>query len=193
MISLDLRDHPVCVVAFSGLAPLNHLFEWRKTFLDLPVSWVGVRDPHDCWYQKDVLKAAEEIDNAISATKAKKIVFLGGSAGGFGALMFGRILNPDRIIAFSPQTVCGEAKRLMGDDRWPQYCDPTPTTEWSDLKGHHLKAEVHYAEDDPLDALHAERVLAGKVVTYREGGHRLAKELRATGELQRIVERAIIT
>src|SRR5262245_11968689 len=137
MITAINKGHPITVVAFSGCAPKNSMFEWVKTFTGRDCNFVGVMDPVHDWYQSSKYRIAADVGQAITG---KRCLCIGASAGGFGALMFGKLLGADAILAFCPQSACGDAKRALGDDRWPKWCLTTPN---HDIGGEYPKAIVH--------------------------------------------------
>lgn len=191
-VHIENRNAMVTVVAFSGLAPKNHMFEWLKTFSHLPVNLIGIRDPADDWYTSrggDIQTALLRAFLDVSRPRGHSL-FIGASAGGYAALKFGTALCADRILAFSPQSACGEAKRRLNDYRWPEFCQNVHG--WHDLSERaHLRAEVHWASDDGLDEMHVIRLACGHKQRHHVGGHDLAHRLKETGELQRIVTAAV--
>lgn len=184
---IDNRGYPATVVAFSGLAPRNHIFEWATALSGFPANFIGVRDPGDCWYRRGVAFTAASLWVALAAVGARWTAFVGGSAGGFAALMFGRILGADRIIALCPQSACGRVKRALGDDRWPLFCRNTPA---GDIAGAYPKAIIHYAANDPLDAMHAAR-LGADMREWPSGGHDLPRALKDDGRLPEVLAEAL--
>ena len=46
---------------------------------------------------------------------------LGSSAGGYAALLFGRLLEADEVHAFGPQTFISPSLRLRYSDNWWSY------------------------------------------------------------------------
>jgi len=183
MIEVTDRGKPLTVVAFSGLAPDNHVYEWTKSFADLPVNLIGVKDPHNAWWQIERRQIREEVDKAILKLRAPWIA-IGGSAGGFGAIMFGRQLAARKIIAFVPQTACGATKRALGDWRWANFCLETPE---NDLAGWGENVEIHVGED-PHDIIHADRMPEAKIVRYARSGHDLPHDLKNDGRLKPLLE-----
>ncbi len=186
MISVTARGSETTAVVFSGLAPLNHIYEWSASFRNFPINLIGVRDPHECWYQRTLWPLCRRLRTAIAALGTRRLVCVGGSAGGFAALLFGRALGADRILAFCPQSACGAAKRSLGDGRWRDHCDATPS---ADIAGRYPGAVVHYA-DDPLDAMHAGR-LEAKRLRWPYGGHDLPRKLKEDGLLQGVLSEAM--
>ncbi len=182
MIAVDHRGYETTVVAFSGMAPLNHMFEWTKTFEGFPANFVGVRDLDNCWYQYNAFRVLRELFRRVR----RPMIFIGGSAGGFAALWFGKRIGADRIIAFCPQSACGEAKRELGDHRWPGLCYSTPSR---DIAGSYPQAVVHYAADEPEDVIHAMRLDARHCV-WPSGGHDLPYRLKESGDLRGLLMEA---
>lgn len=180
MITVVDKGQPVTVVAFSGLAPKNCMFEWVKTFRLMNCNFVGVRDPESDWYQTRKIEIAWDVADA--PPPGVKRLFIGASAGGFAALLFGKMMKADAIIAISPQSACGQAKRDLGDLRWPQFCDHTPSC---DISGEH-NAIVHYATDDEHDTMHAGRLIC-RQTAYPSGGHNLAGKLKDDGLIGDII------
>ena len=184
MITVVAKNAPVSVVAFSGLAPKNWVFEFVKTVDRLACNVIGVRDPANDWYQTHKHQFAAEVQKAAQG----KRLFLGASAGGFAALMFGRMLDADAVLAFSPQSACGDAKRALGDERWPEFCAATPSC---DIAGEHPRATIHYDRHDALDAMHAGR-LECRHVRHETGGHNLPDVLKRAGLLLSIIGAAAV-
>lgn len=184
-IHIENRHRPATVVAFSGIAPRNHVYEWTTSFADFPANLIGVRDELSIWYQHDTGDLVEQLRKALANLGTRWLACVGGSAGGFAALLFGRLLKADRILAFCPQSACGERKRALGDLRWRQYCERTPA---ADISGEYPNADVHYAANDDLDAQHASRIVSNRRYTWSGGGHDLPHTLKKTGKLRDILE-----
>lgn len=182
------RGYPRTAVVFSGMMSSIYLYEWANSFADLPVNFIGIKDPENRWYQSEAPELLGEIRCAISDVGTEFLLCLGGSGGAFAALLFGNALAADRIVAICPQSACGQAKRDLGDHRWAEICLDTPSL---DIAGEYPAAEVHYAANDELDAMHAKRLSAGVVREWPEGRHDLCQHLKATGDLRMILEAAI--
>lgn len=197
-ITVEKRGYPVTAVLFAGLAPRRKAYEWWGTFQDMPANVVAVRDPHYAWWQVETREAFDAIDDAIQEAFGSKggrgpILSLGASAGGFGALLFAG-LRGGGVVAFSPQTICGQGKRDLGDLRWPERCNAVADGKYSDVANSPFgwPATVHYAADDPADCIHAERLCdLVRKVKYVSGGHNLVEHMRNDGRLHRIIRKAI--
>lgn len=188
MIEIINRHAPLTVVAFSGIAPRNHVFEWLTALSSLPVNVVGVKDPHEAWWQIDGDRVTMRLSEALRALGPRRWVALGASAGGFGAILFGRGLGASRIVTFVPQTACGAAKRALGDLRWHEHCDGTPSM---DIGAFGDGVEVHVG-DDPLDLMHAQRLKGAEVHRYPGIGHDLPHVLKQERVLERLLENAVM-
>ena len=186
MLAVEGRGSSTTVVAFSGLASKNHVYEWTRSFADLPVNFVGVQDPARRWWQSGTDEVLAELRARLNALGTARLIAVGGSAGGFGAIKLGRALGADRIIAFVPQTACGAAKRALGDLRWEEYCAGTPS---DDLAALGSGVDVHYG-DDVLDVLHAERLVGARLYRYAGADHDLPYAMRQEGRLFRILAEA---
>src|SRR4051794_4757161 len=104
-----LRRSDRLVVAFGGvrqrLRPPPKEFSRSLEQQDCAVLFV--RDPQRWWWQYDggqISSVLDRIRTAREETGAKRLICLGNSMGGFGALYFGARLGADAILGFSPQT-----------------------------------------------------------------------------------------
>lgn len=184
MIKVIERGYQKTVLVFSGLAPRNHMFEWFGSFENLNCNIIGVRDDFNCWYQKDKKETKDDLNEILGDMNRKDLICVGGSAGGFAALWFGKQLNAGKILAFCPQSACGEAKRNLGDLRWPEFCNTTESEDMKDIEFRNSTA--FYANDDPLDVMHAERLNVDMKFKFHSGGHDLPKKLKECNELNKI-------
>jgi hypothetical protein len=130
--------------------------------------------------------------------------------GGYAALAVGCLIGADEVHAFSPQTFIDQRLRArVGDERWADEIAATYSggrVPWllRDLRRlftrHPLAARapgrfhIHVAGGYQLDAVHARRLRRSAGVTLHEhawDGHDLVKALRESGELHRILDRAV--
>src|SRR4051794_31750462 len=79
---------------------------------DPEVKRVFVRDLRQAWYQHgiegigaDVPEAATRLRRLAADSGAERVVTIGASAGGFGAILFGALVEGGEGHAFSPPTV----------------------------------------------------------------------------------------
>jgi hypothetical protein len=96
---------------FGGILPfefLNYLYPIYKNDCDL----IFFIDNQQCWYHKGIQGITNNIDettlylnNIIKKGFYKKIIFMGVSAGGYAAILFGSMCNNvNNVISFIPQT-----------------------------------------------------------------------------------------
>ena len=97
---------------FGGILPfefLNYLTSLYKNNCDL----VFFIDKHQCWYHKGIKNITNNIDETISyinniveCGNYKKVIFMGVSAGGYAAILFGSMCkNINYVISFIPRTI----------------------------------------------------------------------------------------
>lgn len=97
---------------FGGILPfefLNYLSSIYSNICDL----VFYIDIHQCWYHKGIKDITNNIDetilylnNIIKDGNYEKVIFMGTSAGGYGAILFGSLCNNvNNVISFIPQTI----------------------------------------------------------------------------------------
>ena len=122
---------PVCFVSFAsmgeGVDGGCH-FEWANALMGLGVAHVLMRDARMHWYQQGV-DGIGDIDAVAAYVRSLKdrydrVISIGVSMGGFGALLFG-ILADVEVVAINPQTVVDIGCDLRPQDRrwadsWPK-------------------------------------------------------------------------
>lgn len=171
------------------------------------------------WYQKGISpeidsvdKLREYLEQKIKINKYKKVCFLGNSMGGYAAILFGTLLNIDTVYAFSPQTFIDNENRLLyKDSRWKRELDPLHvapkhgrvSSAYYDLKkvvarntsGKSLKTHITIYHGinvlDQVHAMHLRECPSIYLVEYPSIEHNIARHMRDTGELQRILLSAL--
>jgi hypothetical protein len=216
-LTLDLEsDAPTWLLLFGGRAGGMGLppFEFFKVTKGIPTKRLFVRDLEQAWYHQGIAEAGTSIaetatylKGVIDGQEHDRLVVTGISAGGYAALVFGSLLGADTVLAFSPQTVLDPDLLLaMDDDRWDKplrelmaagKLDPA----WLDLKealpcarAPETRCEVHFDRTLDADRLHAERIAGPQGIELfpREGGgHNIPGALRASGELETVLCRAL--
>jgi hypothetical protein len=191
-------------------------FELFKATATSPCKRLFVRDLRQSWYHKglpghgkNLLGVAETLRERIADHDIDRLVVAGNSAGGYGALVFGTLLGADVVLGFGAQTVLnldvlGEFDDHRYDERLGELfsagaLDPA----WTDLRTALAPARVadtryrlYFDNTFAPDRLHAERLreLEG-VRLYRlgRGGHSIARAMRETGALERVLHAALAT
>jgi hypothetical protein len=214
VVDLD-PESDVVMIAFGGLKHSiagEPPFEFLKALGDTPVKQVFARDVAQVWYQSgvpglgtDIASTTEGLRDLVGSTGATRLVTMGTSAGGFGAILFGCLLGADAVIAFGPQTfITDELRTRHGDERWPRNIErihrtipeADRTLDVADVVAAAPGTPVHVyvGTREPLDPVHADH-LAGFPNVHVERfdcGHNVAKHLRDTGVLDQIVDQHIL-
>lgn len=196
----DIIPGAPTIVACGGIAGGLDMppFEFFGMLDGWPVSKVFLRDIDQVWYQKGVrgIGGVQAVADYLRGVDTERMVFVGNSAGGFGALFFASLAGRGDVLAFSPQTYLDTRRRLLtADPRWfkqvrnthrvPGAClDLVPAVN---LAG---QATVHYSSDHRLDRTHAERLrgLPGvTLVGHKDTDHALVSAMKRTGELAGIL------
>ena len=96
---------------FGGILPYEFLSFLSKSY-PAECDCVFIIDKHQCWYHKGIDGLTTTIDdtvlylnNTISNGNYDKVLFMGTSSGGYGAILFGSLCKIDTVIAFNPQTI----------------------------------------------------------------------------------------
>ena len=154
------------------------------------------------------------IREIINKKEYKKIIALGCSAGGFAAILYGHLLNFDKVLAFSPQTVINHKKNLLIGDKYnaPKTCEwlSTRTNQQSatttilykkaldlnNMKPFNCNIDIHYSISanmgtDKLHALYIEDEDKCKIIEHPGNDHMIALTLRNNGKLKEIIDAEI--
>lgn len=207
----------VLLVAFGGVASqIGGLppFEFLSVARRYAARQVFVRDLRQTWYQGGAPGGAgtaadftDPLRAIVEEEAPRRIVTLGVSAGGWGAISFGLALDADVAIAFSPQTFTSHRlRRLHRETRWaeetanvdrlvhPDVCrDLRPLIADAARAGTGPAIDVHVGRRARGDLRHVRRIrrFPNVTVTEHDAEHNTARTLRETGALDAIIERAI--
>jgi len=220
LIDFD-SDSPVLAIAFGGLAmrvgmiPPFEFFNIMSS--SAPVKKIFVRDHHQAWYHRGVRGVAADIDGVRDALQRTidelhpdRVVTLGTSAGGYAALLFGRLLEVSEAHAFSPQTFIDPVLReRYGDRRWAKplaalmasgryqsrYGDLAELFEVTPCE--RTRFVIHHGRGDELGSVHAQR-LASRSPHVEARGYdiedkQVVQYLRARGELELLLRDILVT
>jgi pimeloyl-ACP methyl ester carboxylesterase len=186
-------------------------FEFFQLTRDVPTHKLFLRDLHQAWYHRgmtgvggSIAEVTEFLKREINATGAKRIAVFGNSMGGYAALLLGALIKAHVVHAFAPQTFLGPWQLASrGDFRWKRdiwrvYFSREPRTHWDLRKTVALSGttqfHIHYGAENKLDAVHAQHLGDCSNVSlhgHADSGHRVVKALRDSGELAKIIERAL--
>jgi hypothetical protein len=149
------------------------------------------------WYFKGIDGISTNIDETLTYLKEiirdfEEVIFIGSSSGGYAAILFGSLLNVDRIIAFRPQTIITPNEYLTSEDIDSSYSDLKPfintTTKYFIYGDPDIKLEI-----DPLHhVFHCERINIYPNVVVNTDYRISVRVLRDKGILQQIMSSAIL-
>jgi len=205
----ELHGSRTLLVLFAGLgigaAPPTFIF---RRFL-APYTHVDklfLRDLSRSWYLHGLPGVSADVASTVAYLRQRRtdydrLLFLGCSAGGTAAILYGELVPADRVIAFAPQTVLGERKpRELRDDRWEpalvrlrasladsRHLDLAATVPL------HTGVDIYYPHGSPEDRAHAEALAGPRVRRFPQPGasHVIALEMRDDGRLKAVVDEAL--
>lgn len=204
-------DRPQLLIAvgggFGGMAiPPFEFFNLAK---GLQVRKLFIRDLETCWYHRglsglsaSIPETVEVLRRMIAESRAEQVVMVGNSMGAYAAILFGALLNVQRVEAISPQTTVSPRHLFrFRDFRWlrwtlrmyaraarvPRFFDLRPV-----LASARYDTQIHlrYGLDEGIEIAHANHLAGLEGVAlhpYPEADHQLIKHLRKTGELRTIL------
>jgi hypothetical protein len=216
-LSLDMdRDSRTLLIAFGGMRGQLGMpvFEFFKATGGIPVKRLFVRDLRQAWYHRGIpghgstIEAvAQSLGELIERHGADRLVVAGNSAGGYAALLFGTLLGADTVLGFAPQTVLElQVLAEIDDHRWDEQLQELTTAgaldpRWTDLRRALPQArrrgtryELYFDDSYDLDRLQAERLAEVEGVQLHRldgGAHGIARDMRESGELERVLQRAL--
>ncbi len=204
-------DSKTIIVAFGGMKGNLGIpvFEFFKILSPLNAKKMFVRDLDQNLYFGGLPGITNSIDGIGDHLKSKfkelgtkRVVVLGNSAGANAAVLFGILLNADKVVAFSPKTFITPLKRILfWDHQWwknhirvyftkgvnSEYWDLKKLLSKSDVK---TKFQLHYSLHNRIDSMHCERMSGFPNVNvkgYEYKDHDLVRHLKETGELHNII------
>lgn len=121
---------------------------------------ISVTDKDRSWYsapgiQKRIIEALEQLKAELGV---RRVVCLGNSMGGFGALLFAERIGAETAIAFVPQYTM---RLEFGERRWDEFRDAMVNDNLDTLAKHltgKTKAYAVFGADDLRDRMHVQRM-----------------------------------
>jgi pimeloyl-ACP methyl ester carboxylesterase len=204
------------LLAFGGIAGRIGIppFEFFSMTTGMPAKRLFVRDLRQAWYHRgipnhggSIAESADSLRELLEREQIDRLVVAGTSAGGYAALVFGALLGADAVVCFAPQTVLDlEILTDLDDHRWderlaPQWAAGTIDARFSDLRRvledsrrAGTTYRIYFAGRVRADRLHAERI-AGiegvRLFRFGSSSHNIARTLRDSGALQRVLRAAL--
>ncbi|QHQ33692.1 alpha/beta fold hydrolase [Algicella marina] len=151
------------------------------------------------WYRQQSLPRFFEFLKASGFFRQyRRVVLYGSSMGGYAAMQFSDIVQPDAIIAFNPQTSLNKTV-VPWENRYDRGLVQDWEEEQSDAVRHiHPDAELTLFVDpfNKRDMSHARRITdaapQARLLKIPFGGHETANALRDLGALSTVVEGLIL-
>ena len=213
----NLNGSKKLLVSFGGINQGLGIpvFEFFNSISDIDCDKIYLRDFNQAWYQKGIDSELDSIDRILDNLKNKlfhnnyqRVCFIGNSMGGYAAILFGTLLNVDRVVSFAPQSYIDYYNRLISlDRRWSTEIScvhkfEKKKKEYFDLKKYlkknpNYKTEIslYYSINHRLDKKHSERLRYQKNIVLHpieEGGHSVVKVLRNNGMLKSILKSTLV-
>jgi len=111
-----LNNNKNLIVCFGGLKLSMHRilpFEFLRYLSSVYTNSCDLCfyiDRNQCWYHKGIYGITNNIDETVSYLQDliknyEKVIFIGVSAGGYAAILFGSLCNISNVVSFIPQTI----------------------------------------------------------------------------------------
>ena len=207
MIEVDLIDSDILLVSFGGLslAVGMPIPEFKQVMTPLKVNKAFIIDRDLCWYYKIMEDVKNELQELIHRTHPKYTIFYGCSAGGYASILYGLLLEVDRVMVFQAQTFLSKKSReKYKDNRWEpqaskaqQYVDEDYLDLWNHDKKCKTIIELFYCKNFYHSKIHAdlfyEKTNDLKIVLneYECESYPLARNLKNEGKLLSIFQKRI--
>lgn len=112
-------------MAFGRIQPFEFLKYLTSIYNKQEIDFIFYIDKNQCWYHKGIKNITNNIEDTVTylnniIAKYEKVIFMGTSAGGYAAILFGSLCNVSHVVAFNPVT---KLEKCIND-------------QYSDLKNH---------------------------------------------------------
>jgi len=196
------------VFFFSAMGLNNVPFHFMDISQGATYNKVFLRDDFNIWYHKGLIGHTANLNDTtdflgelIRQRGFKRVTFVGMSAGGFAAILFGARVGVDVVHAFSPRTFLDLGKTIRYHDfrragcqlrvhslRVHKILDLKPLLHESDGP---TKYFIHYCSGSRVDRVHALNLGQNQKVnlySYPCSSHRVGKYLKDQKSLSQILE-----
>lgn len=180
-------------------------FEWKNIVGSFAVHKIFMRDSFQHWYRSACLGFSPSLLHTIASIKAyiathgiTKVITIGSSMGGHGALLFGSLLHADHCISLAPQVNLHRDFLLPnGDLRWQAKMTEINMIGYDDLDLAEIvkrsppgETLVYFDAAVALDKIHAETLTGLPNIALIDAGigeHEVAYALAKSGEITRML------
>lgn len=199
------NESKTLLIIFSGFGQKNSkpTFIFYNLLRNLKTcNKLFIRDLSCTWYLKKNNFFRQRIHEYMKSGGYTKNIFMGCSAGGYAAILFGSILNASNILAFSPQTILNKDKEIkLNDFRFSNTCRYVQTlpdiSDKLNLQNvmNDSNIQIYFGEtaDKGLDSKHAHFLQNKNIIlhSYQTNQHTIALYLRDKGLLMPIISKVL--
>lgn len=217
---LEPNSRVVCL-AFTGLQPDRVVpnFHWRGIFGSQPVNKLYIRDVRQRFYQRGIPGAGESagaigefMRRYMDERRFEHSLCLGGSAGGYAAMLYGWFIGADEVHAFAPLTRLPTRSKvqlleliLRGGYKLARTIAPLHFDRGIDRTYFDLHSvlergngrtlyHIYFGRGHQRDLAHARQLadIPGVVLhEYDTADHHVSTMIRDSGELEQIIQESI--
>lgn len=192
------KNNETLIISFGGLDSVmggTPPFEFLQilTQINPTCDKYLIIDQHQIWYHKGIDGVSSDIPTtkdflAKIISSYKKVLFLGNSAGGYAAILFGSLLNVDSVLAFVPQTDLSHIDKPGFDKR---YLNSSPFINDSTNYVIYGRNSTTLSEDPLHHISHCENLIQHRRVTVHSLPFLDLKVWRDNGLLKKIILEAL--
>lgn len=205
-------DSKSLICAFASNLIIPGKFEWANTwtglYKHLKFKKIRLCDHKKSWYHTTFPDVEGYGPYALSKFLKRKIylanvnntMFMGLSMGGYGAILLGSILKPDKVVAFSPQAYLtkGRYKKANLHEKFKGFDIDENITDLKNVlensKNNKTEYHIYYALYNDFDVDHAGRISHIKNVFLHgveSSNHTVTRELVKDGTVGEIIKNFI--
>jgi hypothetical protein len=192
-----INGNKILIVCFGGMAlqfgrivPFEFLNYLSSIFSDRCNLYFFI-DKHQCWYHKGIQHITNNIDETviyindiIKNGNYEKVIFMGVSAGGYAAILFGSLCNNvNNIISFIPQTIIKNPINSNYSNLKNVINKNTSYLLYGDKSIEDNNHNHHISHCENLEDFQNVKIIRGE--------HCILKELRDNGYIKSIIESII--
>lgn len=193
----------IALTSYNDINSKENSFDFESFANSDLFSAVLIKDLNNTWYTGGIPGAGENFTEVVTFLREicqnyKRVMVIGDSMAGYGALLYGMHINADKIIALSPQTTVSYAENMMmGDTRfvnWFKLIRDFPEDAKNLREGMRnsgaRSVDVFVSTNDRQDVPHARNLegIEGVNVTYIDAfDHWMTSQFKRYGILREIV------
>lgn len=199
----------IVLTAFNHDGSKNDCYDMESIIKSDTFSSILIKDLNNKWYTGPIEGVGNNYLEVVEYLKKislryKRVLVIGDSMAGYGAILYGTLINATQVISFSPQTMIdNQNNKLISDDRYLNWFEKLHSLpeHFYDLRKF-LKIEtketiyhVYSSENDIKDIFHAKNIEYCKNLFLHKVpmfDHWLASQFRKYGILRHIISSFLI-